>query len=74
LELFFASYLAFITGNPWIGMIFGIIAGGLFSLLHAFFTITLHLDHVVSGAVLNILSFWSCKIFSCFNFWPSRAI
>ena len=32
-------------------------AGGLFSLIHAFATITLHLDHTVSGAVLNILSF-----------------
>jgi simple sugar transport system permease protein len=65
---FFASYLAFITGNPWIGMIFGIIAGGLFSLLHAFFTITLHLDHVVSGAVLNILSFGLARYFLVLTF------
>jgi simple sugar transport system permease protein len=53
---FAAIFFAFVTGNPWVGLLAGIIAGGLFSLLHAYATITLHLDHVVSGAVLNILA------------------
>ena len=54
---FSAAITALATGNPWIGLIVGVIAGGVFSLIHAFATITLHLDHVVSGAVLNILAF-----------------
>ena len=54
---FFAAIIAYFTGNPWIGLCGGIIFGGVFSLLHAFATINLHMDHVVSGAVLNILSF-----------------
>ncbi len=54
---FFAAIVALFTGNPWIGLIAGVAAGGIFSLLHAVATITFHLDHVVSGAVMNILSF-----------------
>lgn len=54
---FAAAVTALFTGNPWIGLLAGIAAGGLFSMIHAFATITLHLDHVVSGAVLNILAF-----------------
>ncbi|MBN2536629.1 MAG: ABC transporter permease [Spirochaetales bacterium] len=53
---FTAVFFAYITGNPWIGLLAAVIAGGIFSLLHAYATITLHLDHVVSGAVLNILA------------------
>ena len=54
---FFSAIVAWATGNPWLGLIAGILAGGIFSLLHGLATITFHLDHVVSGAVLNILSF-----------------
>ncbi len=54
---FFAAIVALFTGNPWLGLIAGVVAGGIFSLLHAVATITFHLDHVVSGAVMNILSF-----------------
>jgi simple sugar transport system permease protein len=54
---FFATVVAYYTGNPWMGLLAGIISGGIFSLIHAFATVSLHLDHTVSGAVLNILSF-----------------
>ncbi|RKX75146.1 MAG: ABC transporter permease, partial [Spirochaetes bacterium] len=54
---FFAAWIAYITANPWLGLLAGLVSGGIFSLLHAVATITFHLDHVVSGAVLNILSF-----------------
>jgi len=54
---FFAAVTALATGNPWLGLLAGLLAGGIFSLIHAVATISLHLDHVVSGAVLNILAF-----------------
>ncbi len=54
---FFAAMVALFTGSPWLGLLAGVAAGGIFSLLHAVATITFHLDHVVSGAVMNILSF-----------------
>lgn len=54
---FFAALVAFLTGDPWLGLLAGVLSGGLFSLIHAVATISFHLEHVVSGAVLNILSF-----------------
>ena len=54
---FFAVYIALITDNPWMGILGGALGGGLLSLLHAWASITLHLNQVVSGAVINILAF-----------------
>ncbi|MDA3949435.1 MAG: ABC transporter permease [Spirochaeta sp.] len=53
---FTAAIVAGMTGNPWLGLMAAIFFGGLFSMIHAFATVTLHLNHVVSGAVLNVLA------------------
>jgi len=60
---FFAALGALLTGNPWMGLVMGVVAGGLFSLIHAVATVSFHLDHVVSGAVLNILAFGLTRYF-----------
>jgi simple sugar transport system permease protein len=46
---------AYATGDPWIGLLAGMLAGGLLSLLHAFVVITLRADQVVSGLSLTFL-------------------
>lgn len=47
--------VTFTTGNPWLGMITAIIAGALISLIHAFVTISLRANQVVSGLALTML-------------------
>jgi len=43
------------TGNPWLGLLAGMIVGGLLSMVHGFITITLHADQVVSGLSLTFV-------------------
>jgi len=44
------------TGNPWLGALAGMIAAGLVSQVHAFISIALQADQVVSGLSLNFLA------------------
>jgi len=43
------------TGNPWLGVLVAMIFAGLISQVHAFITITLQADQVVSGLALTFL-------------------
>ncbi|MBS3765881.1 ABC transporter permease [Candidatus Bipolaricaulota bacterium] len=52
---FSAFATAFITGNPWLGMLVAAVAGGFASLLHAFVSVTLRANQVVSGLALTML-------------------
>jgi len=45
------------TNNYWLGFLVGIAIGGLFGLLHAFFSVTLGADQVVVGMGVWILGF-----------------
>ena len=44
------------TGNPWLGLLAAMIAGGIISQVHAYITITLKADQVVSGLALTFLA------------------
>jgi len=50
-----AFMVTFHTGNPWLGMSAAIIAGILISLVHAFVSISLQANQVVSGLALTML-------------------
>jgi simple sugar transport system permease protein len=43
------------TGNPWLGLLVAMFFAGLISQVHAFITITLQADQVVSGLALTFL-------------------
>ncbi len=43
------------TGNPWLGVLVAMLAAGLLSQVHAFLTITMQSDQVVSGLALTFL-------------------
>jgi len=44
------------TGNPWLGILAGMFFAGLISQIHAFISITLQADQVVSGLSLTFLA------------------
>jgi simple sugar transport system permease protein len=43
------------TGNPWLGLALGTLAGGLLAVLHAIITISFQAEQVVSGLALTFL-------------------
>jgi len=47
--------VAVTTGNPWLGVLVAMLFAGLISQIHAFITITLQADQVVSGLALTFL-------------------
>ncbi len=53
------AYSAFVvtykTGHPWLGVLVAGVVGGAFSLIHAFASITLKANQVVSGLALTML-------------------
>ena len=50
-----AFIVTFVTGNPWLGLLAAIIAASLISIIHAFVSISLNANQVVSGLALTML-------------------
>jgi len=55
LGAFFAFCTTFFTANPWLGVLIGALVAGLASLLHAFLSITLRVNQIISGLALTML-------------------
>lgn len=65
---FFSVLGTYKTGSPLIGVLCAIIAGGLIALIHAYLSITLRADQIISGTAINLFasalaSFLIFKIF-----------
>jgi len=65
---FFAVYGTYATKNPFIGIVFAIVAGMAIASIHAFLCITMRADQVISGTAINLFgtafaSFMIMKVF-----------
>ncbi len=56
ISAFSAVVGSYFTGNPWIGVLVGILGGTLASLIHAFMSIHLRADQAIVGTGINILA------------------
>ena len=53
---YFGYYGSYITGNPWIGLLLGMVSGGLLGLLLAFTSIHLRVSQLVIGLGIGVFS------------------
>ena len=53
---FFGTATVLATGNPWLGVLMAMISGMAISAVHAFASINLRSDQVVSGTAINLLA------------------
>jgi simple sugar transport system permease protein len=53
---FFGVYGSHITGSALVGLVFAVVAGGLIALVHAFLSISLRAEQVISGTAINLFS------------------
>ncbi len=51
---FVSAAVTFATGNVWVGTIAAIVVGSLVGILHAFLSVTLRVDQLVSGLAINL--------------------
>jgi len=51
---FVSATITFYTDNGWLGILAAIAAGGLVGLLHAYLSVTLRVDQLVSGLAINL--------------------
>jgi len=52
----FGFLAGYASGNPWVGVLVGAVAGIGLNLIYAFCTITLRVGQIITGMVLNILA------------------
>lgn len=52
---FVAVLFTVLAGNPWVGLLAALVAGALLGALHAFFTVRLKVEQIVSGIALLFL-------------------
>jgi simple sugar transport system permease protein len=53
---FFGVWGAFISGSPWVGLLWGIGIGTVLGILHAYITVNWAGDQIVSGVAINVMA------------------
>ncbi len=47
---------SYITQNPWLGLLFAMVSGAFFAIIHGVLTITFKCGHIISGLGVNLLA------------------
>lgn len=55
------ALVALSTGNPWLGLLGGIITAILMSMIHGILTQTYGIDHIISGMAINLIAVGGTK-------------
>lgn len=53
---FFGVLGSYLTKSPWLGLVFAMAAGALMALIHAYLSITLCADQIISGTAINVFA------------------
>jgi len=61
---FGSAVVAYYSGNPWLGLLFGAVIGMLIAFIHGLVSITFLGDQIVSGMGINILALGLPAVFS----------
>ncbi|MBD2771902.1 ABC transporter permease [Iningainema tapete] len=61
---FVGAAVTYYTNSPWIGVLAAVIGGGLVGLLHAFLSVTLLVNQLVSGLAINLVTSGLTSFFS----------
>lgn len=53
---FFSVAGTYWTGNPWLGLVIGILSAGVAASIHAYWSITLRANQIVAGTAVNLIA------------------
>lgn len=63
MSAFAAAYFSFVTGNPFAGLVGGVFAGMMLTLIHAIWSIAFKGEQIVSGVAINLMALGLTDLF-----------
>lgn len=55
LGAFFSALGSYVSGSPYVGLLFAVFSGGVIGLLHGVLTVKFHTNHIINGVAINLL-------------------
>lgn len=73
MSAFGAVYFAIRFDNPWMGLLGAIMMGGLLGLVHAFLTITMKSEQIVTGVAINLFAAGATALLTALIWTPGKS-
>jgi ABC-type uncharacterized transport system permease subunit len=70
---FSGAAMAYFSGNPWLGLLFSGVSGGLLALLHAIAAVSFKADQTISGVAVNFIG-PGMALFLCRHFFDGSTM